>query len=107
VLQDLLCLHRPGHQDSHVPGFKESVKVTVPIMPKNITPGEQLAELTKYFMGFSKWESHLRLYTESKYMCKTKYHVIFIDGLLPVLEPSAYALQQSHGVQTRPSVLFP
>jgi hypothetical protein len=71
VLQDLLCLHHPGHQDSHEPRF-EIVKGTVPIMPTNLTPKEQLAKLTKYFVGFSNWESHLQLYTESKYMRKTK-----------------------------------
>jgi hypothetical protein len=94
VLQDLLCLHHPGHQDSHAPGF-EIVKGTVPIMPTSIIPREQLAELTKYFMGFSHWESHLRLYTKSKYMHETKYHVLFIDGLLPVLRNQVLTLRNA------------
>jgi hypothetical protein len=55
-------------------------------MPSSVSSGKQLAELTKYFMGFSNWEAHLCLYPDACHMRETEYHILFLKGLAPALK---------------------
>jgi hypothetical protein len=79
VLQDLVCLHHPGHCDTQAPSFF-SVKGATPIMPSHVTAGNQLSTLTVYFMAFGNWEAHLKLYPDAKYIRETEYHLLFLEG---------------------------
>ena len=63
-----------------------SILGMVPLMHTSVAAGEQLSALSKYFMDFSNWEAHLKLYPDAKYMQETEYHVLFIDGLTSVLK---------------------
>ena len=51
----------------------------------NVAAGDQLSALSRYFQAFSNWEDHLKLYPDASYLRETEYHIIFIDGLMPVL----------------------
>jgi hypothetical protein len=37
-------------------------------------------------MAFGNWEAHFKLYPNSKYMRETEYHLLFLNGLTPVLK---------------------
>jgi hypothetical protein len=79
VLQDLICLHHPGHRDTQAISFL-SVKGATPLMLVHVTAGDQLGTLT-----FGNWEAHLKLYPDSKYIHETEYHFLFLAGLTPAL----------------------
>jgi hypothetical protein len=70
---------------TQAPSFA-SVKAGIPLMQANISAGEQLNQLTVYFMAFGYWEAHLKLYAEAKYMRETDYHLYFIEGLATQLK---------------------
>ena len=53
-----------------------NIRGMVPHMPITVAAGEQLAALSKYFMDFSNWEAHLKLYADTKYMQETEYHLL-------------------------------
>jgi hypothetical protein len=55
-------------------------------MPHQVPSSDQLGVLTVYFMAFGNWEAHLKLYPDSKYMQEREYHLLFLDGLTPVLK---------------------
>jgi hypothetical protein len=84
VLQDLICLHHPGHKEMQAPAFM-AIRTAVPTMPLNVATGEQLSSLTVYFMAFGNWEAHLKLYPDARYIRESEYHLLFLNGLAPVL----------------------
>jgi hypothetical protein len=53
----------------------ENVKASIPIMPANVFAGEQLNNLTVYFMAFGSWEAYIKLYADAKYM-RERHHII-------------------------------
>ena len=85
VLQDLICLHHPGHVLTRAPAFS-LIRDATPVMPHNVSPQDQLMELTRYYRSFSNWETHISLYPEAKLMRGTDYHLLFINGLTPAFK---------------------
>jgi hypothetical protein len=70
---------------TQAPSFA-GVKAGIPLMQANVSSGEQLNQLTVFFMAFSNWEAHLKLYAKAKYMRETDYHLYYIEGLATQLK---------------------
>ena len=85
ILQDLLCLHHPGHVNTRAPAYS-IIRDSPPTMPSSIALKDQLTELTKYYRGFCNWQTHLSLYPQAKLVKGSEYYLLFIGGMAPLFQ---------------------
>jgi hypothetical protein len=84
VIQQLMRMQHPGLANNQAPLFNQ-VRDAYPAMRVTISAGEHVDALMGYFMDFVNWEQQIQMYFESRIIHESEYHLLFMQGLAPVL----------------------
>jgi hypothetical protein len=84
VIQQLVRMHHPRLANNQAPLFNQ-VRDAYPTMHVTISAGEHVDALMGYFMDFVNWEQQIQMYFKSRIICESEYHLLFMQGLPPIL----------------------
>jgi hypothetical protein len=75
VIQQLMRMHHPRLANNQAPLFNQ-VRDAYPTMRVNISAGEHVNALMRYFMDFANWEQQIQMYFKSRIIRESKYHLL-------------------------------
>jgi hypothetical protein len=84
VIQQLMRMHHPRLANNQAPLFNQ-VSDAYPTVRVSISAGAHVDALMGYFMDFVNWEQQIQMYFESRIIRESEYHLLFMQGLAPVL----------------------